>query len=239
MKNKLSNKTILITGASRGLGKTIALALGEQGAELILHARKMEQLLELKSTFLTLGYKEPTLVTLDLLDAEPQDYEALGRNIKLNHTHIDGVIFNAALFHGLRNVTSMPISDLDASYRVNLRANVLLTNVLLPLIRLSKGRLLYTSSIVGHKAWPGWSDYCITKFALESYSQLVAIENKNELFVNCIDPGKLRTEMRVKAFPNEDPMSLPTPEELMPLYVDLMSISSLHGQVIDGRDYLK
>ncbi|WP_408900402.1 SDR family NAD(P)-dependent oxidoreductase [Photobacterium piscicola] len=239
---KLCGKTILITGSGRGIGESVARSLAADGAQVILHGRKLNGLEELADNFEFFGYLRPIVTCLDLSSTTKKSCDDLAEFIKLKAQKLDGIVFNAAIFFGLRSFETMSVSELDIAYNINIRSNVLLLQSLLPMIKASEaGRLLFTSSIVGHQAWEGWADYCITKFATEGLGRLVATEYQGtNIRTNIIDPGKLRTEMRAAAMPDEDPMTLPEPKEIMPIYNFLMSddCHDVNGRVINARGFL-
>jgi len=239
---KLKGKTILVTGSGRGIGEVVARNLAENGAQVILHGRTLDGLVEVADNFEALGYLRPVIINLDLSSTTKKSCDDLAELIKTKAEKLDGIVFNAAIFFGLRSFEDMAVSDLDMAYNINIRSNVLLLQSLLPMIHASEaGRLLFTSSIVGHQAWAKWADYSITKFATEGLGKLIAAEYKNtNIRTNIIDPGKLRTAMRAAAMPNEDPMTLPEPQEIMPIYTFLMSddCNDVNGRVIDARGFL-
>lgn len=114
-----------------------------------------------------------------------------------------------------------------------------MTQALLPVIRKSEmGRIIFTSSTVGHDGRALWGTYSISKFATEGMMQILADELSNTTIrVNAINPGATRTTMRASAYPAEDSMLLKTPLEIMPLYLYLMSEQSqeINGLCIDAQ----
>ena len=116
----------------------------------------------------------------------------------------------------------------------------MLTQALLPLLEKSEhASVVFTSSGVGRQVRERWGAYSVSKVAIEAVSQLFAKENVHpHVRFNCINPGATRTAMRSKAYPDEDPLTLPTPESIMPAYLYLMGDDSLHinGQSIDAQD---
>ncbi|EIZ1170309.1 SDR family NAD(P)-dependent oxidoreductase [Vibrio vulnificus] len=238
----LEGKTILVTGSGRGIGAVVARSFAEQGAQVVLHSRTKEGLSELADDFEKRGFLKPIIVSLDLSSVTKEECDAVADLIKMKAKKLDGVVFNAAIFFGLRSFLDMKVDELDLAYNVNIRSSVMLLQSLLPLIQESDtGKLLFTTSIVGHQAWKNWADYSITKFATEGLGKLIAEEYKNSnIRTNIIDPGKLRTAMRAVAMPEEDPMTLPEPKDIMPVYTFLMSDSSndINGKVIDTRGFL-
>ena len=122
--------------------------------------------------------------------------------------------------------------------QVNFNGAVLLTRALLPLLRKSfAASLVFTSSSVGKKPRAYWGAYCVSKYAIEGFALLLADELKNtsKIRVNIVNPGATRTKMRAAAYPNEDPLTLKTPQDLMKLYVYLVDPNnSDHGLTFTG-----
>ena len=123
---------------------------------------------------------------------------------------------------------------------VNLRAPFILTQELLPLLQKSEhASVVFASSGVGRQVRERWGAYSVSKIAIEAVSLLFAKENQHpNVRFNCLNPGATRTAMRAKAYPDEDPKTLATPESIMPAYLYLMGDDSLHmsGQSIDAQD---
>ena len=112
----------------------------------------------------------------------------------------------------------------------------LLTRALLPLLRKNEnGSVIFTSSNVGIKGRANWGAYCVSKFATEGLAQLLADEEQkvSTLRINTVNPGRIRTAMRAQAYPDEDPMTLAAPEEIMSTYLYLMD--SQHCKVTGQR----
>jgi NAD(P)-dependent dehydrogenase (short-subunit alcohol dehydrogenase family) len=127
----------------------------------------------------------------------------------------------------------------DEVMQVNVKAQFLMTQALLPILHKSDdARIIFTSSSVGHVGRAFWGVYSISKFATEGMMQVLADElSDTSIRVNAINPGGTRTKMRAQAFPAEDPQSLKTPLDIMPLYRYLMAEEGrgVHGQCIDAQ----
>ncbi|MEP3349328.1 MAG: SDR family NAD(P)-dependent oxidoreductase, partial [Marinomonas sp.] len=125
--------------------------------------------------------------------------------------------------------------------RVKVTSQLLLTQALIPLLQKSEeASIIFTSSGVGRTARPNWGAYAVSKFATEAMMQLFAGElatSSPNIRANAINPGGTRTSMRAAAFPGEDPQTLPTPEDIMPLYLYLIGKDSLtiNGQSINAQ----
>lgn len=236
--NALKGKVILVSGASDGIGRTAALHYAKYGADLILLGRNREKLTQ--TTELVAPYQVKTLaITLDLAQATAQDFQQLANQIETQWHQLDGALLNAGILGELTTIDKIAISDFDDVMHINVRSQLMLTQALLPLLhRSDSASLIFTSSGVGRKGRATWGSYAISKFAVEGMMQTLADESHDSgLRVNCINPGRTRTQMRAKAAPDEDPMILKTPEDIMPTYLYLMAdeSSTINGASLDAQ----
>jgi NAD(P)-dependent dehydrogenase (short-subunit alcohol dehydrogenase family) len=237
----LAGRTVLVTGAGDGIGKSVAMNFAAAGATVILLGRTQSKLEKLYDAICTANLPEPVIHPLDLANATPGDYDILGKSILEQFTSLDGLLHNAAELGGLCPMQFVAPETWMKVMQVNVNAAFLLTRALIPALQQSNdARLLFTASSVGRKGRAYWGPYAVSKFAVEGMMQVLAEElsETSSIRVNSINPGATRTEMRRSAFPAEDPQNLPTPESLMPAYLYLMSAQSkhLHGQAIDLRE---
>ena len=238
-KNALKDKVILITGAGDGIGKQAAITFADYGAKLILLSRTKTKLEQTAEEIVKAGHTKPKLCALDMLDATRRDYHNIARKIEDEYNGLDGVLHNAGLLGEIVPFEEITESVFDDLIQVNVKAQLMLTQAVLPLLRHSnKGRIVFTSSTVGHAGRALWGSYAISKFATEGMMQVLADELKEtSVRVNAINPGATRTSMRAQAKPDEDPKILKTPEDIMPLYLYLMSDESqeINGKCIDAQ----
>jgi NAD(P)-dependent dehydrogenase (short-subunit alcohol dehydrogenase family) len=238
-KEALKNKVILITGASDGIGKQAALTFAHYGATTILLGRTKSKLEQTGREIQAQGHTQPLIIPLDMLKATADDYQQVANLIAAQFTHLDGVLHSAGLLGDITPLENIDTQVFDDVMSVNVRAQLLLTQAILPLIRKSDdARVVFTSSTVGHIGRAGWGSYAISKFATEGMMQVLADELKDTAIrVNAINPGGTRTGMRAQAFPAEDPNTLKTPADIMPLYLYLMAPEGkeVHGQCIDAQ----
>ena len=236
----LKDRIILITGAGDGIGRAAALSYALHGATVVLHGRTLNKLEVIYDEIEGLGAPQPAILPLQLSSASPRDYELLYDTLERQFGRLDGILHNAGILGERTELANYPIEASDDVMAVNLRAPFLLTQELLPLLQRSNNTsVVFASSGVGREARERWGAYSVSKIAIEAVNQLFAKENTypNVRF-NCINPGATRTAMRAKAYPDEDPKSLPTPESIMPAYLYLMGEDSLHlnGSSIDAQD---
>jgi NAD(P)-dependent dehydrogenase (short-subunit alcohol dehydrogenase family) len=218
----LSGRVILVTGASRGIGRAAALALAERGVHVLALSRSIDALEELDNQVQSRG-GTATLVPLDLRDLPGIDRLAL--TLTERWSKLDGLFGNAGILGPISPLTHVHPRAWDDLLAINLTANWRLLRSLDPLLRQSDaGRVLFVSSGAAHFNRPYWGGYAITKAALEVLTFTYAAEcSGTNVKANAINPGPTRTRMRAEAFPGEDPATLPAPEELVPLIVEMLS----------------
>ena len=227
--NELKGRVIMVTGASGGLGRAVALALAAAGAEVILHGRNVRKLEAVHAEIEKLGGPEASIVPLDLERALAADYEAVAAAIEKRYGRLDGLLHNAALLGTLTPIEQYDVPTFMRVMHVNLTAAFVLTRQLLPLLRASSdAAVLFTSSGVGSRGRAYWGAYAISKFAAEGFTQVLSaeLEGTSAVRVNIIDPGKVRTSMRRQAYPSENQDSLPSPESLTAPYLALLGPAS-------------
>ena len=236
----LKDRIILITGASDGIGRAAALSYALHGATVVLHGRTLNKLEVLYDEIESLGAPQPAILPLQLSSASPRDYELLYDTLDKQFGRLDGILHNAGILGERTELENYPIDVWDDVMAVNLRAPFILTQELLPLLQKSEhASVVFASSGVGRQVRERWGAYSVSKIAIEAVSLLFAKENQHpNVRFNCLNPGATRTAMRAKAYPDEDPKTLPTPDAIMPAYLYLMGDDSLHmnGQSIDAQD---
>ncbi|PQJ67311.1 YciK family oxidoreductase [Photobacterium angustum] len=237
--DSLKGRVILVTGAGDGIGREAAIQYAAHGATVILLGRTVAKLEAVYDEIETLGYTQPAIIPLDLMGATKQHYLDMVDTIEQQFGRLDGVLHNAGILGVLSPLEQIEESTFDDVMQVNVKAQFLLTQAVIPLIKKSPdGRIIFTSSTVGHSGRAFWGSYAISKFATEGMMQVLADELSNtNVKVNAINPGGTRTGMRAKAFPAEDAMQLKTPKDIIPLYVYLMGPESRHvsGKCIDAQ----
>jgi len=235
----LKEKVILVTGASDGIGKQAALSFAAHGATVILLGRNVEKLAQTYDAIEAAGYPTPVIMPLDMQGASKQNYLDMADSIIEQFGRLDGVLHNAGLLGTLGPFEQISEACFDQVMQVNVKAQLLMTQALLPLLHQSSdARIVFTSSTVGHSGRAYWGSYAISKFATEGMMQILADElSETTIRVNAINPGGTRTAMRAKAYPAEDAELLKTPLDIMPLYLYLMAPEgrAVHGQCIDAQ----
>ncbi len=230
---RLSGRLALVTGATRGIGRAVALAYAREGAHLILVGRTTGALEELDDEIRQLG-GNATLLTLDLKNLDKID--ALGPTVYQRWQKLDIVVGNAGILGPLSPLGHVTAEAWDEVLQINLTANWRLIRTLDPLLRRSDaGRAIFVSSgaAIGRPAY--WGPYSVSKAALEALVVTYAHEvASTPVRANLINPGPTRTRMRAKAFPGENPSSVKTPESVTPTFIKLAEPSCTdNGRVFD------
>jgi NAD(P)-dependent dehydrogenase (short-subunit alcohol dehydrogenase family) len=227
-----SGRIALVTGASRGIGRAAALALAGAGAHVILVSRTVGGLEEVDDEIQKAG-GSATLVPLDLKDFPALD--RLGASLFERWGRLDAFLGNAGVLGTLTPLSHLEPKHFQELVDVNVTANWRLLRSLDPLLRASEaGRVLFVSSGAARKHTPFWGGYAMSKAALESIALTYAAEcETTKVRVNLFNPGPLRTKMRAKAFPGEDPQSLRPPEAAVPQILELLSAQcTMNGELV-------
>jgi len=233
----LNGRTILITGASDGIGKALAIETARLGARVILHGRNTAKLEKVNDQIVAMdGVQQPSIAVLDLASANAESYMTLAASIEDEFGCLHGLVHNASILGELFTIEQYDAVLWQKVMHVNVTAAFALTQVLLPLLKKSAdASVIFTSSGVARRGRAFWGAYSVSKFATEGLSQVLADEHRNSaLRSNCINPGATRTKMRLAAFPGEDRDALKVPEEILAPYVFLLGPDS---KDVTGESY--
>jgi NAD(P)-dependent dehydrogenase (short-subunit alcohol dehydrogenase family) len=211
---KLQSRTALITGANRGIGLAIARAYAREGARCILAGRNTA---ELEKVAREIGNASVLKLDLD----QPESIRAATRSVE----KLDIFVANAAVLGARKPIVEYPFDAWVDTFQANVHANLLLIQGLDPLLRKSDaGRIVILTTGVARTPKAGSGSYAITKAALEMLASVYAQEIAGTpIRLNMVNPGPTRTQMRAQVMPKEDPMTLKTPEDIAPLFVELAS----------------
>ncbi len=218
----LKDKTILITGASDGIGKATAIECAKNGATVILHGKTQPKLELLYDEIVQAGYSEPLIYPLDFEKITPDDCDTLTKALHSEFGKLDG-LFNNAGWLG----ASSPVQQYDSKLwhrvmQINLNAQFMLTKACLPLLNHeSQSSVVFT---LDDKNTAYWGAYGVSKAGLKSFMEILADEVENTSINVCgLIPGSVRTSFRTRAFPAENPQNLTTPEEVAKVAAFLLS----------------
>jgi len=236
---RLKGKVALVTGGSQGIGRAVAAAYAREGATVIVTARHIERL-EAAAAEIRKGGGDVVPLRADVVDR--QQVQQLAGEIKRRFDGLHILVNNASLLGPRVPILEYPEEDWEAVVAVNLHGPFFVIKACLPLmIPTGGGSIINVSSGVGRIGKPRWGAYAASKFALEGLTQLLAAELQPlHIRVNAVNPGGTRTGMRAAAYPEEDPLTLPTPEQITPVFVYLASDESrdVTGQSLEARDFL-
>lgn len=217
-----AGRVVLVTGASRGIGRAAFLALARQGAHVVATARTQGALAGLDSEAKSSG-GEATLVACEM--SEYAQIDALTVVIEERFGRLDGLFGNAGILGRKQAVGELAPEDFEAALAINLTANFRLLHRCDPLLRQSAaGRALFVTSGVAWKRHAGWAPYAVSKAGLEALVGVYANEIEGTTVkANLISPGPIRTELRVAAWPEENPDSVPPPTALAPAILTMLA----------------
>jgi NAD(P)-dependent dehydrogenase (short-subunit alcohol dehydrogenase family) len=234
----LAERVILVTGATGGLGRALAIECARAGAAVILSGRNQRKLERVYDEIESLGAPQPAIANLDFATATAVDYDALAQTIGTEFGKLDGLVHSAGLLGDRTPLEQYDVPTWCKVLHVNLTAPFILTQVLLPSMRKSPdASVVFVSSGVVRNSRPFWGAYAVAKTGLESVRSMLSqeLEGEPNIRVNSVNPGRMRTPMRAAAYPAEDPNTLPTPASVTGPFLYLLSAL---GRGTDG-EYLE
>lgn len=231
---RLEGRVALVTGASRGIGFAVAKRFASEGAHVVATARTVGGLEELDDAIKAEG-GTCTLAPIDLRKGE--EIDALGYSLYERFGKLDIFVGNAGVVGALSPVNHLDTKVWDQTMTVNATANYRLLRSLDPLLRQSEaGRAIFVTSRLAQTNKPYWAAYAASKAALESLVKVYAaeVENITPIRANLISPGPVATALRAKAYPGEDPATLPKPDEVTDTFVDMAEAGfDKSGEIIE------
>jgi NAD(P)-dependent dehydrogenase (short-subunit alcohol dehydrogenase family) len=236
----LAGRVILITGASGGFGRALALECARAGASVILSGRNGAKLERVYDEIERSGAPQPAIAVLDLASAQAGDYDRLAESVGSEFGRLDGLVHAAALLGDRTPLEQYDVPTWCRVMHVNLTAPFILTQVLIPSLRKSQDpSILFVSSGVVTKPRPFWGAYAVSKSGLEAVRAMLAqeLEQERSIRVNSINPGRMRTHMRAAAYPAEDPSTVPEPAAVTGAFLYLLSAAGrgINGQYFDAQ----
>lgn len=236
---KLLDKVALITGGSRGIGKAVAAAYLRAGGAVFICGRDQDQLNAAVGELRQAGEKvEGAAGDVGIAD----DAQRLVATASARFGMIDVLVNNASILGPREPLADYPLAAWEEVLRVNLTGIFLMTRAVLPsMLARRAGSIINVTSGVGRRGKARWGAYAVTKAAVENFTQVLADEVKEfQIRVNAVNPAATRTTMRAAAYPAEDPLTLPTAEEIVPVFLYLASDASatITGQSLDARDWI-
>ncbi len=237
----LKDKIALVTGGSKGIGKAIAKAYAKEGACVIICARNEDDLQKASEETREETGREVHCFTLDVSNKE--EVSRLSSKIEKKWEKLHILVNSASILGSRVTIQEYPEEEWEEVIRINLTGQFFITKALTPLIiKAGGGSIINLSSTVGRVGRPLWGAYAVSKFGLEGLTQILAGELKEyNIRVNSVNPGGTRTEMRKEAYPEEDPMTLPAPDDIVRVFLYLASDESkdITGKALNARDWIE
>lgn len=233
----LIDRVALVTGATRGIGRALALALSAAGAHVIAVGRTQGALEDLDDEAKALGGGPVTLVPLDLTNGDGVDQ--LAEVILNRFGRLDILVHAAGVLLGLRPVLHIPPPVWDKIIATNITASYRLIRAMEPALRASSaGRAIFLTAEQAARPTAFWGSFAASKAALEALVRAWADEVDNTpIRAVLLDPGPMRTKLRTEAFPGEEPGSLTGPTALGPMVVEL-ALAANPGQPTGVRSFI-
>jgi NAD(P)-dependent dehydrogenase (short-subunit alcohol dehydrogenase family) len=234
----LRDRVVLITGASDGIGRAVAIAAAARGARVILHGRNVKRLESIYDVIVNAGSPRPSILPLDFEKAGPAEFDQLATAIDQEFGRLDGLVHNAAMLGERAPIEHYDVAKWMRTMHVNANVPFVLTQRCMPLLRKSQDpTIIFTSSGVVPRPRAYWGAYLASKWASDGLMRMLAdeLESQPAMRVNSVNPGKVRTNMRLQAYPAEDRSTLPDPASIVGPYLYLLGADSrgISGQVVD------
>ena len=219
-------KNILITGASKGIGRAVSKELSKLGANIILLSKNEALLDSIYDEIIETSNTTPCIIKCDLSGLDEIKTQEIVNIISQDYKNLDCIIHNAATIEKMSNIEDFDLKSWEKILKVNLTSSFLLTKSLLPLMKPTKNpRLIFTSSGVAFEGKAYWGAYSVSKGGSKVLSEILSdeLEHIENFKVFNFNPKATRTEMRAMAFPAEDPHQLKNVDELIPYYKWMIS----------------
>ena len=210
-----AGRTVLVTGAGDGLGRSVAIGAARCGAEVILLGRTVAKLEATHDRIVESGGPAPAIYPMDLAGAGPEDYAELARRVEQAFGGLHGIVHAAAAFSGLAPLAHLEPGDWLRTLHVNLTVPYLVTAACLPALqRRPDSAVVFVGDALGRRARAYWGAYAVSKAGVEGLAQVLAeeVEAAGAPRVACVNPGPMRTALRRRAFPAEPAESASEPD---------------------------
>ncbi len=210
----LKDRIILITGASRGIGKAVALECARLGATLLLVAKDLKRLENAYDEIVALRAPQPAILNIDLENAGADDYRTMAQSIEQEYGRLDGLLHNAGRVGGLTPLQQIDLSTWSRLITLHIHAPFLLSRACIPLLKNSLDPTILFTVDETNKAY--WGAYGVGKYGQISLLQILAdeLDGDQKIRVNGVYPGKVRTDLRTHNYPGINPKEFSAPESV-------------------------
>ena len=225
----MKNKVILITGANKGIGKTLSLEFSKMGVNIVLLGRNEESLDSVYDEIITTTSTKPLIIKCDLSDIDNKSAKQINDEIMGVYGRLDGVVFNAAKLGKMSTIEDYEEDIWKEVFNINLHSAFIISKEILPALKAApNGRIIFTSSGVAEVGKAFWGAYSASKFAVKGLAEILRdeLDTTSNVKVFNYDPGKTRTSMRALAYPAENPQDLKEPKVLFNDYLWFFSDES-------------
>ena len=225
----MKNKVILITGANKGIGKTLSLEFSKMGVNIVLLGRNEESLDSVYDEIITTTSTKPLIIKCDLSNIDINSAKQISDEIMEVYGRLDGVIFNAAKLGKMSTIEDYEEDVWKEVFNINLHSAFIISKEILPALKAApNGRIIFTSSGVAEVGKAFWGAYSASKFAVKGLAEILRdeLDTTSNVKVFNYDPGKTRTSMRALAYPAENPQDLKEPKVLFNDYLWFFSDES-------------
>ena len=215
----LRERIILITGASRGIGRAVAIECARLGATILLVAKDLKRLERVYDEILAINAPQPAILNIDLEAASAHDYENIADSIADQYGRLDGLLHNAGRVGGLTPLQNIPLDTWSRLITLHLHAPFLLSRACLPMLKNSQDAAIVFTLDEADKAY--WGAYGVSKGAQTSLLKILAdeLDGDKKIRVNGVHPGKVRTDLRTHNYPGITPSQFPTAETVTPAFI--------------------
>ena len=227
--NHLKKKNILITGASSGIGKSLAINLSKFGANVLMLSRNESALDSIYDEIKEKYKVDPCILKCDLENLDDNKSREIVNIILENYKSLDAVIHNASLLEKMADIQSYDSKTWEKVLKVNLTSSFILSKHIIPLMRSSSNpRIIFTTSSVGNKGKAFWGAYSVSKAGINALSEILAdeLESVSNIKIFNFNPKATQTSMRALAYPAEDPALIKQTDDLMDYYLWMLSEES-------------
>ena len=225
----MEGKTILITGANRGIGKSLAKNFSNIGANVILLGKNEDSLNEVYDEIISCTKTKPSIIESDLNLLDLDGAHQIKKAIVNQYGVLDGLIYNAAKLGKMTSIEDYEDGLWKEIINTNLNSSFLIYKELIPILKAApSGRIIFTSSGVAEVGKAYWGAYSVSKFAVKGLAEIIRdeLDSTSNIKVFNYDPGATKTSMRASAYPGEDPNNLKDPDKLFGDYLWFFSEES-------------